>query len=432
MIKVAFYIDNGNIKNIDCRNVLNGNPGIGGTEYMIILISYLLSIRDNDIDVVLISSSEGIYPAGLRCQNAKDIYGGYDVARREGCIYYIYKHVPELVSNKCFVNKLHIDTKLIPWCHNFCDYKSLRFYANSKYTARIIAVGKEQMELYRDHKAFLKSDYIYNCVPFVSQGQSLEETFKRKNIVTYIGSLVPEKGFGYLAKAWKTVLKEIPDAELYVIGSGKLYNNNATLGKWGIAEAKFENKFMKYLSSGDKVLPSVHFMGVLGEEKKEILAKTKVGVPNPSGLTETFGITAVEFQLMGACVTTKCCPGYLDTVFDGLLYSTTDKLANSIKDLLRKPSSKTEYARRIIQEKFSIETVLSDWEMLLNHSIHNNEYLHSINITKEYEFARIKEFLRKLKASYPCLYYVLPSLHYVLDFESRFIGIKQCLKNMIR
>ena len=42
----------------------------------------------------------------------------------------------------------------------------------------------------------------------------------QNHAVTYIGSLVPTKGFHVLAAVWKTILKEVPDATLNVVGNG--------------------------------------------------------------------------------------------------------------------------------------------------------------------------------------------------------------------
>jgi hypothetical protein len=64
----------------------------------------------------------------------------------------------------------------------------------------------------------------------------------------------------------------------------------------GIAEASFEEIFMPdLLDENGSLLPSVNFHGISGAEKREILASAAVGVVNPSGQTETFCISGVEF-----------------------------------------------------------------------------------------------------------------------------------------
>ena len=49
--------------------------------------------------------------------------------------------------------------------------------------------------------------------------------------VVYLGGLNKYKGFHVLAKAWKKVLAEVSDAKLIVLGSGKLYNRETSMGR---------------------------------------------------------------------------------------------------------------------------------------------------------------------------------------------------------
>ena len=92
-------------------------------------------------------------------------------------------------------------------------------------------------------------------------------------IVTYVGSLVPAKGFHRLAQIWPEVISKVPNAELYVIGNGKVYDRNAKLGKYGISQSDYENQFMKYLTDDEgEILKSVHFCGIVGKEKRDIFA----------------------------------------------------------------------------------------------------------------------------------------------------------------
>lgn len=38
-MKIAFWLNNKGFKDVDCSNVLKGNPGIGGSEYSALLIA---------------------------------------------------------------------------------------------------------------------------------------------------------------------------------------------------------------------------------------------------------------------------------------------------------------------------------------------------------------------------------------------------------
>lgn len=366
--KVAFYFDNSRISQVDCRDIESGNPGIGGTEYLFLLISTLLTKSDNNIDITVFNTSKGWIPECLKVQIFTSINDAYVYADNHGYDYFVFRpQIGESFEEELKSSSFNGKTKLIPWCHNFITYKQLSLYSKSDMIARIICVGREQMDLYMDLPAYNKSDYIYNCFDIdedtiaAVRNNSFSE---RKNIVTYIGSIVPAKGFHILAKAWPEIEKSVPDAQLYVIGSGQLYDRDAVMGSFNIAENTYESMFMRYLTSGEKIKDNVHFMGIMGKEKESILLKTKVGVPNPSGNTETFGLTALEFQSNGAKVITKKCAGYMDTVFNGNLYSDEKNIAKLIINALKSKDLDYESFVKKNDAFFSRDMVIKQWEKL--------------------------------------------------------------------
>lgn len=366
--KVAFYFDNSRISQVDCRDIESGNPGIGGTEYLFLLISTLLTKSNNDIDITVFNTSKGCVPECLEVQIFNSINDAYVYADSNDYDYFVFRpQFGESFEKELKSSYFHGKTKLIPWCHNFLTYKQLSLYSKSDMIARIICVGREQMDLYMDLPAYKKSDYIYNCFDIdedtiaAVRNNSFSE---RKNIVTYIGSIVPAKGFHILAKAWPEIEKSVPDAQLYVIGSGQLYDRDAVMGSFNIAENTYESMFMRYLTNGEKIKDNVHFMGIMGKEKESILLKTKVGVPNPSGNTETFGLTALEFQSNGAKVITKKCTGYMDTVFNGNLYSDEKNIAKLIINALKSKDLDYESFVKKNDALFSKDMVIKQWEKL--------------------------------------------------------------------
>ncbi len=66
------------------------------------------------------------------------------------------------------------------------------------------------------------------------------------------------------------MLKKYLQAELYVIGNGKLYNKDAKLGKYELAEDSYEKFFIKNLLVDNQIMESVHFLGTLGELKRMV------------------------------------------------------------------------------------------------------------------------------------------------------------------
>lgn len=397
MNKIAFFLKNELLVNTDWRRIMDGNPGVGGSEYIIALTAYVLSIRSN-VDVTLIVQKKSQFPAGLNIAYADNLRAAIDYCDKNGISYLAFKEYPRWIHEHCF-DQLNENIGLIVWCHNFLSSFLLDYYAKIPSVKSVICVGREQAELYRDHRLFNKIDYIYNGFPMSSeQEKGLWPICLRKNIVTYIGSIVPVKGFHLLAKAWPMILKEVPDAQLYVIGSGQVYDDSKHLGKYGIAEESYENVFMPFLIDGNKnILPSVHFMGRMGTEKIQIIRETKVGVPNPSGDTETFGIGAIEFEIMGCEVVTRRCCGYLDTVYNKRnLYGPrkAKALAKYVVRALKNPTIQTEEVYHGIKQKFDIQQIVLEWEKLFesleNRKCKIHDFNHKIpNITFRWKWFRI-------------------------------------------
>lgn len=365
---IGIYINNENIAGINCSNLLDGNPGIGGTEYCILLLAQTYKIYYTNQKVTLFISKSGKLPkvdnyvtvTSLEELSTKAANEDVDIL----VVSAVYNGKP--LPHSFFISIDQKKIKTILWGHNFYLNDFCNEVAKCSYIRGNVFVGRQQYDRYVDHQIIRKSTYIYNMYPEVK-----EQRFSLKNHnVTYIGSLVPAKGFHLLAKAWKTILAQIPDAELNVIGSGKLYGRNAKLGEYGIADEEYENSFMPgLLDESGKILDSVHFLGVLGTEKKNIILSTAVGVPNPSGRTETFGISALDFESMAVPVVTIKKGGFLDTVIDkktGLLYSSTDELASNILELLNDKEKNVAYGKsgHELAKKFVPEKIIRQWHNL--------------------------------------------------------------------
>ena len=366
-MNIAFYCKNKNTSRVDCTILLNGNPGGGGTYYAMLGVAYFLNHKkDSRHNYYVFAESVDNLPSDMNkvlVSSENDLNANikkYDIG-----VLVINKTGATLDSVISKVRETNV--KVVIWDHCFIPYFELGRYADYENVARIVAVGKEQLMTFCDHRAFKKGTYIYNLCNY---NLPVPKPFpSRKNHVVYIGSIVPLKGLHLLTKAWPKILKKVPDAQLYIIGSGNLYNQNEKLGKYGIAEFFYEKKLLSpILDSHKQIIPSVHFCGVMGNEKFEVLNEAKVAVPNPSGLTETFGYTAVEAQLAGCLVTTKRCPGYVDTVLgnDNILYSDENELAESVVKLLSKSDYDASEVIEEIKEKFPNDKIISNWEQLFD------------------------------------------------------------------
>lgn len=399
-MKVAFYINNSQFLQVDCRNVIDGNPGIGGTWHLFLIVASQLALRDNGLDVVLFAQKNtGLLPEGPTIVEVRDNIEAIDYADKFS-VDYMVLNLLRFPWESYDYSRLTSKMKIIVWCHNFATNKELVSLARNERVLKIINVSREQMDLYIDHEAYCKMDYVFNCVPFIPEEIEIANKTpfgQRKHIVTYMGSLVTQKRFHVLASIWPEILKAVPDAELYVIGNGRVHNNNAQLGKYGIAAADYEEKFMPYLTdSAGAVLNSVHFMGNMGVEKNKILQMTKVGVPNPTGFTETFCLCAVEMQTMGAVVTAMKSPGYFDTFLNGVLVDNKKSLKDSIIKLLLADGG-YEDCNVKLQQLFSVESSVNKWESLF--SGQQQKLCREEVKNKSYRLKWLKELIRKGKDS---------------------------------
>ena len=417
---IAFYFNIDNVQHLDCTRLLEGNPGVGGTEYEILLVSLLLGRRDNGMEVHLLSRGEVNLPHTHHAV----------VGDHAGLCRYCREHgIDTLVVNQSQYND---DTmrifdgcagwlSLILWDHNGMSDKKLSVVNRKTYIKRIVCCGREMLELYRDHPATLKSTYVYNIFPIQP-----EEWYRRhiqmddNHNVVYMGMLYRVKGFHVLARAWKEVLRQVPDAQLYVIGSGKLYDKNAVLGSHGIASQEFEDEIMPCLEDeAGNLLPSVHFCGLLGAEKFDVMGRCKVAVPNPWGESETFCICGIEMQLMGCNLTTVYHPAYLDTVYNqAYLYRHTSQLADYIVSRLKAPRDSYDDLYRFITGKFGMEKSLQRWEHLLSH-LDQPLQLEPVS-DKSYQIKWLKNALLHTKKHLPFLA-ALPCVHRFYDFRARVV-----------
>lgn len=411
-MKIAVFFANKSHEGRDISKIEDGNPGMGATDYLFFLMGHMLSLRDNGISVTMMLTHPMTCAPGVRQELVSSMTDAFNQCRAEAIDYMVIKHANFYVEE---IKRMPITdgTRLIVWCENFASPSEWTFYASCPLVAKLITVSREQADAYRDHKAFLKTDWIHNCVIVPKEYlKDVPPPTSRKPVVTYIGAIIQGKGFHLLARAWPKVLQAVPNAELYVIGSGALYGGKIEFGKWNLAEKSYEDSFMGYLTDGDKLLPGVHLMGIMGNEKFDVLRQTKVGVPNPSGLTETFCNSGVEMQLMGAVIASRKCIAYMDTVINGTLVDDPNQLADAIVKELRSTDDAYDKTRQYIEEHFSSEVFATQWERLFNEVIPRGIKLHDDLplVNPDFEGKKWKERMRKLKMRHTWLYSVLPSV----------------------
>ena len=295
MITIAIIINDRNFSNVNVNSVMYGNPGIGGTPYEFLLLSKCLSLEKN-IDLTVFHVGDNIFPKDIKCIRRKNISECFQEIKHGSFDYAVLQN--NLLSTN-ELSTISLSSRIVIWAHNFPSILDVLAMKKNKNIHKIVCVGKKFSLFYR-----LLTKKVCLIENMVSPESPIKHFYqKRKFCITYVGSLTPGKSFHCLAKTWPKLSRLYPELELNVIGTGKLYNQFQKLGDYGIAEPNYEKRFVRYLLDKDgRISNRIHFLGDLGLEKYEIMAKSMIGVVNPTGRTETFGLGAIEFNRCGVFV----------------------------------------------------------------------------------------------------------------------------------
>ena len=363
MLSIGFWFENSGISSVDLSSPELGNAGVGGTEYQFALIAhFFLTMKPLELEVTFFLESEQALPKGIKQIVVRDFPAAYKASSEHGIDFLIFRprrniseEIRAMAPNR---------TRLIPWLHITPKREYLDWLANTPTIHRVIFVGDDQRMRTFDNKVFRKSSTIYNS----SSGTYQCSRVRSRNSVVYIGALVPRKGFHILAKAWARVREEVPDANLYVIGSGDLYDKNTQLGPLQLAVASYEDKFVKLLGGKSRFGDiGVYFLGNLGIEKRHIIESATVGVVNPSGLTENCPMSVVEFYQSGIPVVSSRKYGMRDMILSGqtgILCRSSSQLSKSLIKFLNGSHISETLGRNgmeFAKKRFAPEVIVEDW-----------------------------------------------------------------------
>ncbi len=346
-MKIAIVCNDNGVSNTDFSNPGGGNAGIGGMGYgNISLATYYNRAYPGEV-IFYYYNATNSYSEDLECVLVKDDEELLEKIEEHHID--IYFNGQQQKSEDWYQRLSALGVKVIYDAGCFLSADNLKEYKAYDCIRRIVFKTQVEYDVYLDDDIIKKAEKIGYIV-----GLDVPERERiQGNNVVFVGNLTPLKGFHILAAQWKKVLDKVPDAQLYVIGAGNLYDRKIRLGKYGTADEKYEQQFMKYLCDvKGKILPSVHFLGNLGIEKSEILKKMKVGVVNPSALTETFCISAVELQAHGVPIVTIKKNSFLEVIQDkktGLLYRNSKNIYKGLIKLLTEESINEQYSRNAVK-----------------------------------------------------------------------------------
>ena len=402
-IKVGFYSENIGYPKVDCRSLEKGNPGLGGTQYSeIATANYLQTLFPKTVEIYLFVQLSELMPAAPQVIQVKNIKESVVKAHEFGCEILVFRST--LINQELCGLLEKYDIKAIVRSDDWLSFEKLSLIFDCHQVKCNVCFSDEQLDHYRDHRIFPKSTCIYHPLNIDSYLPQKTPS-KESNTVVFLGNIIPVKGFHILARIWPKIIKEKPDAKLIVIGSGKLYNRNQKLGKWGIAEESYEASSIRpYLSNKDgKVIESVEFLGLV-PDKNPILQQADVGIVNPSGKAEVFCISAIEFQAAGTPVISAPKGGLLDTIIDkktGFHVKSDQELMKSILYFLNNPTITEQFSQnsiKFVKKTFDYQLIAKQWlDLITTVSDDRPIVQRPMKSNYFYKFKIIKEIMRVLK-----------------------------------
>jgi glycosyltransferase involved in cell wall biosynthesis len=371
---VGVYLENEAIGDVDLTRPEKGNPGIGGTEFLMASLPYYVNKHNPDaVEWTLFANQTENLPGSVETVAVESSVDALRRAEERGTEMLIWRPTSQERDLEFIDIMDSYSIDVIAWAHNTPSADQLNSLSDNEKLKRFVCVSREQLDRLRDCYIFNKSTVIYNGFD-ASAYKPSDKTKKKEKVVTYVGSLVPPKGFHVLAEIWPSIEKQVPGPELRVIGSGKLYDRGQELGEWGIAAEEYERRFRPHLSDNEgNKLDSVTFEGLVTNEKKiEIMQDSRVGVVNPTGRTENCPGSAIEFQAAGTPVVSAAKRGLLDTVNHGqtgLLGDNKKQIRDHIVTLLKNVKKADELGAngiKFVEDRFSYAKVSREWVELFD------------------------------------------------------------------
>lgn len=370
---IAFYVDNSLIESVNFKKVYLGNPGCGYSEYLPVALTYVLTkYYSKKFKYILFTNKNHKMPKSITCIESQNIIDAANKAKKlEVSVFVFRNRINQEMQILSHIDKLKLPSigiaQLTPSPQHIDEIE------NCDYLKALVCVGREQYDSLLDSRIINKLTVINNGI-FENNYELYPLKNRNNKSIVYLGTLVHQKGFHLLAKAWPDILKAVPSAKLNVIGSHQVYGDKLNVGKFSPAEPKYEASFLsKYLTdTNGNLIKSVKFWGRKGIEKNKIISKSLIGVANPSGSTETCCVSAVELSASGLPVVSGAYNALLNTVRHGetgLLGKNVDDLKENIIFLLNNPKlafNMGKKGKRYMKNEFCFKIIEKEWLKLFN------------------------------------------------------------------
>jgi glycosyltransferase involved in cell wall biosynthesis len=226
------------------------------------------------------------------------------------------------------------------------------------------------------HSRFRRIGRIYNPLnPFYAD-DAVEEHMQPRRLrqAVFSGFVGESKGAHHLFACWRHVRAALPDAQLVIAGSARLYRDDASLGPFGVASPDFERRYIDPLARdfGSLEKAGIQLAGLLSPvELRSLYRRSTLGIVNLNArnATETFSCSGVEMAACGLKVFSMAVAALPETLgFTGnavLVDRPADLVLSFIDALSRPRDSRTRDAQRQMRDRYRLSCILDRWEELL-------------------------------------------------------------------
>lgn len=373
--KIAFYLPMNNVRsNMRNADLDEGNPGLGGTQYLFLLTVKHLNQKHGG-HYALLLTNEGF------CFDDKEVPYKTANSEHEAVKYCENNKIEVLTINANVidvVDKSAFDTsvRIFIWAHNTLTWKRQLIAHTTDSIERVICVSERQYLNMADTPCYKKCTYINNIIPEKFYERATLTDYSSPSAV-YIASIMPQKGVHNLLSIWKYVERALPEANLYIFGGSNIWNQNKELGSIGVADIYYERIIKRKLKKL-KHVENVHFMGAKGwNEIDQLIRSARVGIVNPSFYMrdETFCMSAVEMEAHGIPVVSRMrSDGLLTTInngYSGFLEEKDKKIAEKMIQMLQNDENSKQIgiqARKFAQQ-FLVENEIEKWNEMVKQPI---------------------------------------------------------------
>jgi len=227
------------------------------------------------------------------------------------------------------------------------------------------------------HSKHRRIGRIYNPLnPFYAGDDGTQRIgLKYPRQAVFSGYVGESKGAHRVFQCWRHVRRALPDAQLVVAGSAKLYRDDASLGAFGVARPEFEERYIYPLVQefGSLEKAGVHLVGLLSPvELRSLYQRSSLGVINLNAhnATETFSCSGVEMAACGLRVFSMASAALPETVgFTGnaVLVTRPAQLVPAFVEALSQPKDlKNIEAQQLqIRDRYRLSRIVDYWEELL-------------------------------------------------------------------